>query len=178
MNIRSLNLKNKLINEFTNEEYFDLTAPSFIYEYSLGVRAIHYVLLDQVGRIDKISELYFGTAEHVDAICVINNIFNPLSIEEGDILVIPNLNRPDMVYKKPELIKNTFVEDSKFINEQRQTEEDKNRISRLLEKAKTKKTGVKNPLPPNMLQPDSDVKKYADGNITLGTNLPNKKITR
>jgi hypothetical protein len=87
MNIKSLTLKNKLVDETTGEFYFDLTAPSFIYDADLGIKTIHYVLQDQVGRIDKISEIYFGNTEFIDAICVVNNIFNPFSVNEGDVLV-------------------------------------------------------------------------------------------
>ena len=77
MNIKSLTLKNKLTIDETGEQYFDLTAPSFKYQQQLGVKALHYVTQDQVGRIDKVSEKYFGTGEYVDAICIVNNIFNP-----------------------------------------------------------------------------------------------------
>src|SRR6056300_610095 len=101
MNIKSLALKNKLTEERTGEFYYDLTAPSFTYNADLGVKALHYVQIDQVGRIDKISELYFGSGEFIDAICVVNNIFNPFTIAEGDILVIPNLSRQDLVYSRP-----------------------------------------------------------------------------
>ena len=76
---------NKLSDEKTGEQYFDLTAPSFKYRRELGVKALHYVQQDQVGRVDKISELYFGTGAYVDAICIVNNIFNPFIIQEGDI---------------------------------------------------------------------------------------------
>lgn len=176
MNIKSLSLKNKKIDNSGNE-YFDLTAPSFIYDSDLGVKCLHYVLSDQVGRIDKISEIYFGTTEYIDAICVVNNIFNPFSIEEGDVLVIPNLSKPGLVYTRPP------VEEAKklgplsnFIDEERQTQQDKNRIKRLTEKAKTKKSGVKNPLPPNMLQPNQSAKEFTGGNISLGSNLPSQTI--
>ena len=60
MNIKSLALKNKLVEESTGEFYYDLTAPSFIYDSDLGVRALHYVQPDQVGRMDKIANIYFG----------------------------------------------------------------------------------------------------------------------
>ena len=101
MNVKSLTLKNRLIIDKSGEGYWDLTAPSFIYESDLGVKALHYVMLDQIGRIDKISEIYFGSGEYIDAICVVNNIFNPFSVNEGDILIIPNLSRKDLVYKRP-----------------------------------------------------------------------------
>lgn len=171
MDIKSLSLKNKLIQENTGENYFDLTAPSFRYKSELGVKAIHYVVADQECRIDKISEIYYGTGEYVDAICVVNNIFNPFSIQEGDVLFIPNLSREDEVYKRPETASRPNQIQTPFINTNVQSEKDQSRVQRLIEKAKTKKSGVSTPLPPNVLQQGQDAKTFEGGNIILGTNL-------
>ena len=97
MDIKSLTLKNKVTIEETGEQYYDLTAPSFTYLTNQGVKALHYVMQDQAGRIDKISEIYFGTGEYIDAICIVNNLFNPFSVNEGDILVIPNLDQLNLL---------------------------------------------------------------------------------
>ena len=174
MNIKSLTLKNKLIDEVTGEFYYDLTAPSFIYEADLGVHALHYVLPDQVGRIDKISNIYFGSGEFIDAICVVNNIFNPFSIQEGDILIIPNLRRPDLVYKRPSPASRPTPTQEPYVDTGRQSQKDQSRIQRLIEKAKEKSNGVKTPLPPNMLQPGQESKVFEDGKIKLGTNLSSR----
>ena len=54
MDIRSLALKNRLIDQNTGDEYFDLTAPSFEYQSEFGIKALHYVTSDQAGRIDLV----------------------------------------------------------------------------------------------------------------------------
>lgn len=171
MNIKSLTLKNKLIIDETGEGYWDLTAPSFIYDADLGVKSLHYVMLDQIGRLDKISQIYFGSGEFVDAICVVNNIFNPFSVNEGDILVIPNLSRTDLVYKRPNPASRPNAVQEAYVDTGRQSEKDQSRIQRLIQKAKTKEAGVKQPMPPNMLQPGQESKTYGGGKIQLGTNL-------
>lgn len=174
MNIKSLTLKNRLIIDRTGEGYYDLTAPSFIYDSDLGVKALHYVMQDQVGRIDKISQKYFGSGEFIDAICVVNNIFNPFSVNEGDILVIPNLSRKDLVYKRPNPATRPNDVQEAYVDTGRQSEKDQSRIQRLIEKAKTKEAGVKQPMPPNMLQPGQESKTFSGGKIQLGTNLPSR----
>jgi hypothetical protein len=174
MNVKSLTLKNKLIIDKTGEGYWDLTAPSFIYDSDLGVRALHYVTVDQVGRIDKISEVYYGSGEFVDALCVVNNIFNPFSLNEGDILVIPNLSRKDLVYKRPNPASRPNATQAAYVDTGRQSEKDQARIQRLIEKAKSSEAGVKQPMPPNMLQPGQAAKTYEGGKIQLGTNLPSR----
>jgi hypothetical protein len=174
MNIKSLTLKNKLIDETSGEFYYDLTAPSFIYDADLGIKAVHYVMQDQVGRIDKISEIYYGNTEYIDAICVINNIFNPFTVQEGDLLVIPNLAKPDLVYVRPSITSRPNPVQEPFIDTERQSQKDQSRIQRLLKIAKEKKSGVTTPLPPNMLQPNEVAKTYEDGKVKLGTNLPSR----
>lgn len=174
MNIKSLSLKNKLIDERNGEFYFDLTAPSFVYDADLGIKTLHYVMPDQVGRIDKISEIYFGSGEYIDAICIVNNIFNPLSLQEGEVLVIPNLTRPDLVYKRPDVASRPTTPQLAYIDTGRQSEKDQARIQRLAKKAQEKPAGVKTPLPPNMLQPGDTAKVYEGGKVKLGTNLESR----
>jgi len=171
MDIRSLTLKNKLTIEDTGEQYFDLTAPSFTYITDQGIKALHYVMQDQVGRVDKISEIYFGTGEYIDAICIVNNIFNPFSLNEGDILVIPNLNNLDLLYRRPNPASRPNAVLAQYVNTDVQSEIDQSRVQRLIQKAKTKKDGVKAPIPPNMLQQGQDAKIYEGGKILLGANL-------
>lgn len=171
MNIKSLTLKNTLIDERTGEAYLDLSAPSFRYVSEYGIKAIHYVTQGQEARVDIISDIYFGTSEYIDAICIINNIFNPFSISEGDILVIPNLNDPDLFYQRPKTASKPNFIQAEFTDNNRQSEKDQNRIQRLIQKAKDKKNGVSTPVPPNVLQPGQNAKLFSNGNITLGTNL-------
>ena len=177
MNIKSLTLKNKLSDDRTGEQYFDLTAPSFKYKRELGVKALHYVQEDQVGRIDKISQVYYGTGAYIDAICVVNNIFNPFTIQEGDVLAIPKLEQLDLVYKRPNAAERPSTTLAQYVDTGRQSEQDQSRIQRLIQKAKTKKTGVKAPIPPNMLQQGQEAKVFEGGKIKLGANLPTRTRT-
>ena len=171
MNIKSLTLKNRLTDDNTGQQYFDLTAPSFKYIAEQGVKALHYVTQDQAGRVDKISELYFGTGEYVDAICIVNNIFNPFSLNDGDILVIPNLNQLDLLYRRPNPASRPSASLAQYVNTDRQSVQDQSRVQRLTQKAKTKKNGVTAPIPPKMLQQVQAAKTLEGGKIKLGANL-------
>jgi len=177
MNIKSLTLKNKLTDDKNGEQYYDLTAPSFKYKRELGVKALHYVTQDQVGRIDKIAIKYFGSSKFVDAICVINNIFNPFTVNEGDVLAIPQLKDENLVYARPQTASRPSASLAQFVDTGRQSEIDQSRIQRLIQKAKTKKTGVKAPIPPNMLQQGQAAKVFEGGKIKLGANLPSRNST-
>ena len=171
MNIKSLTLKNRLNDEKTGEQYYDLTAPSFKYIAEQGIKALHYVMVDEAGRIDKICETYFGTGQYVDAICVVNNIFNPFSVQEGDILVIPNLKQLDLLYRRPNPASRPSASLAQYVNTDRQSVQDQSRVQRLIQKAKTKKDGVEAPIPPNMLQQGQEAKIFKGGKILLGANM-------
>jgi hypothetical protein len=177
MNIKSLTLKNKLSIEKTGEQYYDLSAPSFTYKRELGVKALHYVTVDQAGRIDKISEMYFGTGAYIDAICIVNNIFNPFTVSEGDVLAIPQLKDEDLVYSRPNAASRPSETLAQYVNTDRQSVQDQSRVQRLTQLAKSKKNGVKSPIPPNMMQQGQVAKVYKGGKILLGANLPSRNST-
>lgn len=176
MDIKSLALKNRLIDQSTGEEYLDLTAPSFEYSVEFGIKAVHYVTADQAGRIDLISERYFGNGRYIDAICILNNISNPFTVSEGDLLVIPNLLRnEDQAYFRPQTASRPTQVQSQYIDTDRQSQKDQSRIKRMTEKGKGKKAGVQTPLPPNVLQQGQAGKEIGGGIIKLGTNLPARR---
>jgi hypothetical protein len=177
MNIKSLTLKNKLSIESTGEQYYDLSAPSFKYKRELGVKALHYVTVDQAGRVDKISEMYFGTGAYIDAICIVNNIFNPFTIAEGDVLAIPQLKDEGLVYSRPNAASRPSETLAQYVNTDRQSVQDQSRVQRLTQLAKSKKNGVKAPIPPNMMQQGQVAKVFKGGKILLGANLPSRNST-
>jgi hypothetical protein len=175
MNVKSLDLKNKLIDPSTGEEYLDLTAPSFEYSAEFGIKAIHYVMPDQAGRIDLISNQYFGSGQYIDAICILNNIRNPFAVEEGDVLFIPNVvTRENQVYFRPKTASRPNQVQAQYIDTDRQSKKDQSRIERMAAKGREKKSGVQTPLPPNVLQQGQSAKTVGGGAIKLGTNLPTR----
>jgi hypothetical protein len=130
-------------------------------------------------RPDKISYRIFGTTAYTDAILKINKIFNPFSIKEGDILVIPNLSNPGLHYKSPADINKITANENdvrdQFSAKELVNKKDKGRIERIAAKAKKKKAGVNTPLPPNVLPSNKKAKEFKKGRIILGANLNNPK---
>lgn len=165
MDIKSLSLKNTLKDE-NGEEYFDLSVPSFDFS-NVGVKDFHRVTRDEEGRIDVICKQYYGNTMYIDILCLMNHIYNPFSIKEDDMLVIPEVtSRASLIYKKPEipewLEEGTAAKSSK----PKTNEKDKSRINRIASQKETRKT--------NELTGDKSVKKYVNGRIILGTNLNTK----
>ena len=57
------------------------------------------VIDDYVARPDLISLAVYGTDQYADILCKINGISNPLELNEGMILLIPNLSTITFFYK-------------------------------------------------------------------------------
>ena len=83
MNFKSINGKkikdNKLI----------LTHPTLMLNPETKTISVYEVSADEVCRIDLISEKFFNSPDYSEYILKYNNISNPFSINEGDILNIP-----------------------------------------------------------------------------------------
>lgn len=160
MDIKSLTLKNILIDD-NNDEYFDLSVPSFDIG-GISMKDVHAVTQDEEGRIDKVCNKYFGSSENIDVLCFINHIFNPFSIEQNDLLVIPQIGSiSGQIYKKPDIP--TWLEGGNSTGgspNPKTNEKDENRINRINQKRK-----------PNDLPEGVSAKKYINGKIILGTHL-------
>lgn len=172
MNIKILKKKPTItINE---EDYLDLSANSFntdiLVDFYLG-----FEIVDEFGemRPDLIALKWYGTTENLDILLKVNNIFNPFSIKEGDLLVIPAIKGDTEIYKQQGSVKK-FELRNKFSDVTRMSANDIARLKALVAKNKDKKNKLKQPLPPNMLSEGVSNKKFEQGSIILtnhhGTN--------
>lgn len=179
MEINSLKKKGTLTDN-ENEKYLDLSISALRKDLKIGTKAIYVVTKETEMRVDLISIKYYGSSKYIDVICKANNIFNPFSIAADDILVIPNVGNDNDLY-----VSNEDISDGdkgvpsgdirgRFIDEARLSQQDKNRIDRLKEKAAGKKGAVDDILPTNMLQSNVKSKVVKDGMIQLGSNLNNR----
>jgi hypothetical protein len=175
MNIKSLTLKNKIRDTNTDEMYWNLSSPSFKYISKYGVKALHYVTVDQAMRPDLVAIQWLGSSEYTDALCYVNNIFNPFSVKEGDILMIPNLAAEGKLYTRPKpAVRQNRMADP-YIDTTQQTPQDQARIQRLIKKAASLEGGVDTPLPPNVLQKGQTAVKNTDDGILLGANIKTRQ---
>lgn len=131
-----------------------ITEPVVLFPKNTPVIAVHEVTSDEICRIDMISIKYFNIADYAELILKFNNISNPFSINEGDVLDIP---ARDMVFRAWQTIKGEGdeKEDSikdQFVNSKRLTIKDAKRAEYLKKKAAQKENGSKQILPPNILK--------------------------
>ena len=170
MNIKTLQYKNTLTDE-DGDSYLNLIPSSYKEDVITTAKSIYIVTSQTEMRMDLISIKFYGSPNYIDILCEANNIYNPFSIKAGDVLVIPHASDDGNLYEKPSVIDEISDQRSQYINKKNMTTEDANRVEKLKEKAKGLNGGVKEPLPPNMLQPGINSKTYKDGKIILGSNL-------
>ncbi len=165
MDIKSLSLKNILKDE-NGEEYFDLSVPSFDFS-NVSVKDFHLVTRDEEGRIDMICKQYYGNTMYIDVLCLMNHIYNPFSIKENDMIVIPEVAaNASQIYKKPEIptwLEGEDAKSSKKSNKPKTNEKDQSRVNRIAAQKENRK--------PNELPDNKSAKKYINGKVILGTNM-------
>ena len=147
MDFKSLNKKN-------NGEKVRLTEPSVLFNVIQPDRFIqHVVKEDEIGRPDLIANQY-GGINLTDHILKINNISNPFSINEGDILIIPDDLGENML--KWVRISTENIDDNpirkQFLETKKTSQIDQRRVNFIQNKIMQKKGMVNQQLPPNILE--------------------------
>lgn len=78
-----------ILNTKTNAIYLESINK---YTYTIASDTIYHVVeANQEGRLDIISNIYYGTPAYFWAIADANNIIDPLTIVAGTVLLVPNI---------------------------------------------------------------------------------------
>lgn len=150
MNFQILN-KKQVINDRLR-----MTEPVIIFDERVQTIATHEVIADEVGRIDLIANAYYRNMDKAELILKYNNISNPFSITEGDILLIPDDNLPLVKWQRVNPMASKEISElnirDQFVNSKRLTERDAKRVEYLKRKAAQKANGSSEIVPPNILK--------------------------
>lgn len=169
MNIDLFDKKPEII--INGVKYIDLSQNVFsstlIYDSILG-----YEVIDAFTemRIDKIALKWYGDTSKIGLILKANNIFNPFSIKDGDILIIPNISNPENIYKNLTNKDRDNAIRKKYTELKTTQKTNITALEKLNNKTKTMKDLLKNPLPPNMLRAGESVSKNVGNYINLTSN--------
>lgn len=151
--------------------YIDLSQNVFsstlIYDSILGYEVVD---LYTEMRIDKIALKWYGDTSKIGLILKANNIFNPFSIKDGDILIIPNISSPENVYRNLETKDKDNAIRTKYTELKTTKKTNIAALERLNNKTKSMKDMLRNPLPPNMLRAGEEVRKNVGNYINLTSN--------
>jgi len=148
-----------------------MTEPIIIFNDNTQIIATHTVTQDEIGRIDLIANAYYRDIDNAELILKYNSISNPFSINEGDVLLIPDDQFPLVKWKRvnpmaSEEISELDIRDQ-FINSKRLTERDAKRVEYLKRKAAQKANGSSEIIPPNILKPGEKNIIIENGKINI-----------
>lgn len=171
-------LANKPLLTKDDEIFVDLTAQSIRYENIGKAVDAFYVGEEMIMRIDLISKAAYGNDEEFDIILKYNGISNPFSIEENQLIFIPDLSfmYNSLVNPQSENISSSIQK--QYIDPSKESKIDSKKVEYdLMVKRlnKTSPSGTKiSPygLPPNISNPgDKEGKITANGNVIFGGDV-------
>jgi hypothetical protein len=172
-------LRNKPYLLKDGENIRDLTASSVEFNGPLFVQSTGVVSSDFVMRADLIAKVYFRNANKLDYLLKFNGISNPFSLNENDIVLIPDMDEMKLALKPKKAKDSTATKDAiikKFFDPNRLSKTDKKRLDYLAEKSASLPNGSKTNLPPNFSEPGSKELKVVDGKVIFGGDtVPNNK---
>ena len=158
--LKNIDLKRRI----TKENYFgekktvtDLSEPTLKPNYKSKRFVIYKVVTvtaDYEMRPDLISYFAYGTDQYMDIILKFNDISNPFSIKQGDVILIPDREQAKYFYQKPKATKKEIEEVKRaYIDKERFSKPTEERLAKLAALANNRKNGSPTITPSNQLKP-------------------------
>lgn len=172
-------LENKKLVKKGDDAFVDLTTCSMRYKGSGTVINVFFASEDMAMRPDLISYVSYGNTDKFDIICKFNGISNPFSINEGDLIKVPDslfmynsIENPSQISISDE-VRNQYIDESKGYK----VDPNKVEYDKILQNAKNLNNVrfSRYNLPPNIAAPgEGEAKITDDGKIYLGANVTKK----
>lgn len=132
----------------------------------------HIVTGDEAGRPDLIADRIYGDHRMVDIILKYNNISDPFSIAEGEVLRIPIDTIAYYRLERPQFSETTNIVKTQFTDTKRLSKKDERRVAAL-----KKKYGKDELLPPNVIPTGRKTYKFDNGLVKMGKNPQTADVT-
>ncbi len=161
-------IENKPVKTINGEEIVDLTFKSVNTDVNPGYARVILVTREMVMRPDLVAHMYCGSHNKVGSLLKINSISNPFSVDEGDVLFIPDSQTLRDIVAKPAEAETSEIRKS-F---RKQLQE---RISQVSEQRKEYLNSVQISsaavLPPNVIKEGDEQFKVLDGKLIFGSDI-------
>lgn len=163
-------LQNKGTKIINGEEILDLISTSVNTNIQIGYSRLIMTNEEHVMRPDLVSAMYCGNQNNMGTLLKVNSISNPLSIDSGEILFIPDSETVNRLPAKniPEVQEDTRKSFRKKLQD---------RISKISEQRKEYLNSVEiseatqTPLPPNVSPEGAEQFKVENGKLIFGADI-------
>jgi hypothetical protein len=172
LTIDIINDKPFFTNPNTEERYLDLVSPSWsVRNVQYSIKAIAFVTDETKMRPDLVSMQYLGDYSRLGTMLKLNNISNPLSLDTGEILLIPGDQMVNDLFQSGRSITTQKQKARSFRKELQDkiSQVSKDRLEYLNSKNVSNLAG--SPLPPNLLQEGQQQILVTEGRLIFGPDI-------
>jgi len=153
MRVPTIDKKTKIIKN--GVEMIDFAEPTFIPDWDSKFFAVTRRIIvtpEYDMRPDLLSFALYGTDDHVDILLKVNEYSSPLSVRAGDLIVVPAVRPAENFYRVPEIYEDKETSDSKYLDSNKKSKQDENRLAALAQISKSTKNGSSENRRPNELK--------------------------
>lgn len=168
--ITLISLQNKREIEVDGVQIIDLTEPIIEFKSELNIIQPPVLVTKEFEmRPDLIAKVVYGSEDHVDLLLLFNGYSNPLMIEKGMYLQVPELDSMISNTKNNNAAQDVNVSKNNF--NKKLPEKDKKRIEKMIADAQGISPDDVEIKPPNIPADGTKPVTPVDGRIILGTNI-------
>ena len=172
LTIDIINDKPFFTNPNSEERYLDLVSPSWsVRNVQYSIKSIAFVNDETKMRPDLVSMQYLGDYSRLGTMLKLNNISNPLSLNTGEILLIPGDQMVNDLFQSGRSITTQKQKARSFRKELQDkiSQVSKDRLEYL--NSKNVSNLAESPLPPNLLQEGQQQILVAEGRLIFGPDI-------
>lgn len=165
-----ITIRNRKEITVDGEKIIDFTGSVIDFKFPLKFSEPPVVVSQEFeGRPHLIAKLKYGTEELTDLLLFFNGISNPLSVQKGMILAIPD--RDSMLANVRDINKTETNNVSKSKFNEKLSKKDKDRIQQLIDRNNIGQASTGDFRTPNMVKDGTQDVTPIDGRVVLGTNV-------
>jgi hypothetical protein len=172
LTIDIINDKPFFTNANTGERFLDLLMPSWVARnVNYSIKAIAFVTDETKMRPDLVSMQYMGDASRLGTLLKLNNISNPLSVDYGEVLLVPGDQMVTDLFQSGKAVSSQRQKARSFRKELQDkiSQVSKDRLEYL--NAKNVSNLAEVPLPPNLLQEGEQQILVTEGRLIFGPDI-------
>jgi hypothetical protein len=167
-----INNKPFFTNPNNQERFLDLLAPSWSpRNVNYTIKAIAFVTDETKMRPDLVSMQYLSDTSKLGTLLKLNNISNPLSVNTGEVLLVPGEQMINDLFQSGKAITNQKQKARSFRKELQEkiSQISKDRLEYL--NSKNVSNLAETPLPPNLLQEGQQQILVTEGRLIFGPDI-------
>lgn len=161
---------NKIVIIKDGISMIDFAEPTYVPDWDSGNFVVTKTVIvspEYDRRPDLLSFSLYGTDDYLDILLKCNEISSPLDVRTGDIIIVPALQPAKAFYVNPVLEKINPAINSKYLDPDKKSKVDDNRLKAIAKISQSIKNGSAQNVSPNELKSNESNLEIKNGGIKL-----------